>query len=119
MLLAYTTNLGLEATLCLIPHDESDFVSPVPIDALVPSSAAVFYVGPKEAVIVYDEDGTKIVKPVMPAILYLTPDTTSRPGVQVARVKISQTANNGYEIFFSKEKESDWLPWCPVSEERM
>lgn len=118
MLLAYVAfQEGTQdyAKLCLIPGDQHRFAAPVNVDLLFQTDSAVFWVGPKEAVIVSveGEEESKIIRPVRPASLFLTPDTPNTPGTRAAAVKVDYPEQGLHRIYFKKELDQDWMEWNP------
>lgn len=121
MLLAYVAHRdanGDSTRLSIIPAETNEITIPVWVDLLCQSSAGVFWIGPRESVIVRDEASAKIISRVPPAELFLTPDNPTRPGLKVNRIKIEFLGNNAYEVFYAKESEERWLKWDPLTQVR-
>ncbi len=121
MLLAYTTSLShdrITPELVIIPAAVGPYAPPVAIRSLVESSHSVFFISPKEAVVVEIKDSALIITPVLPANFFLTPDTTERPGVQAGRVMIETTDEGKTSISYSRERNGKWIPWNPIAEQR-
>ena len=91
----------------------------MPIDFLFETEAAVFRIGPTEAIRVWfdSDDGGKIIEPVQPAKLFLTPSLPDRPGVSVKAVKILRSDNDGHRAFFRQDRgpgaEEEWKQFVP------
>lgn len=104
--------------LCLVPADADPFTIPFPIDLLGQSDAAVYYIGPKEAVncVVNEREAARVIWAIPPAIIFLTPDNPSRPGIKVFKLKIV-SRQGGYEVFYTKElgEHDKWLRWDPTA----
>jgi len=121
MLLAYSTSLSQgnrEAELVIIPIAVGTYSPPVLVSSLVESSHSVFFISPKEAIVIESKDDGLVITPVQPANFYLTPDTTERPGVQAGRVMISTDEAGTTNVSYSREKNGKWLAWNPIAEQR-
>jgi hypothetical protein len=119
MLLAYVHCLGPEAPfpeLCLIPERPDQFSYPVRVDALIQTDAAVVRLSCVEAVKVEIDprDNGKIIEPVIPSKLYLTPSQPDRPGIVVRKVKVIKIDQMHHRTYFLGEaKDADWKEWMP------
>ena len=104
-------------SLCLIPKEVGNARSIVEINTLCTTSSAVFYVGPKESVLVESQENgkRKIIKPVPPAVIFLTPDNPNLPGIQAAMLIIDTVSEHEHKIFFRKDLQADWNPWDPLT----
>jgi hypothetical protein len=117
MLIAYCATLGKEAEyveLCLIPNEPNEYAKPFRVDLLSASDCAVTYIGPREGVLVRFEEGAKVIEPIIPALLFLTPTNPEKPGVQAAMIRVRKDADNKYEIDYKRDKAGKWLEWSPI-----
>lgn len=103
--------------LCLVPYRLDGSAIPVRIGLLQQSRAAVYWIGPEEGVVVEEipAENAKVIRPVPPASLFLTPPASSLPGFKVARVKIIQGENGEYQTHFARDQLSEWQPWDPLT----
>lgn len=108
------------AKLCLIPKEESAYARPVNIDLLFQTNCAVFHIGPKEAVTVeLIEDGnTKVIRPVPPSVVYLTPDNPDLPGIRAMMIKVHYPEDGLYSVSYRKDLEQGWKDWNPIEQVR-
>ena len=124
MLLAYM-NCDPQANfpdLCLIPDKPDQFSVPVRVDTLRVTEAAVFRLGPEEALTVEKdpEDGGLVLVPFFPAKLYLTPDLPQYPGMGVKKAKIFISRDGVYSIYYVQDKDAQgtWREWIPSRDKR-
>lgn len=102
--------------LCLFPEKVSPLFSPIPIKALLTSSAALYFISPEEAFKVdIDEDGAITITPFLPNKLYLTPNRSEKPGFSVTRVKVFRLPEGTYRMFFDRDK--GWEEYTPLVKE--
>ncbi|NLF25226.1 MAG: hypothetical protein GX589_06155 [Deltaproteobacteria bacterium] len=120
MLFAYMLCSGLQsehAELCLIPERPDQFSVPVRIESLEPTEAAVFRVGPTEAITVKVDphDRGLIIEPFPPTKIHITPDLPQYPGVNVKKLKVLKLAERSYRTLFQQEKDrnEEWREWVP------
>ncbi|MCB0346839.1 MAG: hypothetical protein KDD66_17105 [Bdellovibrionales bacterium] len=118
MLLAYVAfQEGTQdfAKLCIIPNEQHRNAIPVNVDLLFQTDSSVFWIGPKEAVTVSFEgdDEAKVIRPVRPAVMFLTPDTPNSPGTRAMLVKVEYPEQGLHKVYFKRELESDWMEWNP------
>ena len=108
------------ARLAVVPEDQSRYATPVSVDLLFQSDSAVFWIGPKEAITVQlENDGaSKVIRPVPPAKLFLTPDDPNRPGVRGTMARVDYPDDGPYRIWFKKDLTSDWTSWEPLVQVR-
>ena len=123
MLFAYMNCFGVEsahAELCLVPDRPDQFSVPVRIESLEATEAAVFRVGPVEAVTIKIDalDRGLIIEPLSPAKLFVTPDLPQYPGVHVKKLKVLKLAERRYRTLFQQEKDrgEEWREWVPYRE---
>ncbi|MCC6219912.1 MAG: hypothetical protein IT291_01585 [Deltaproteobacteria bacterium] len=120
MLLAYFSSGNSEgdsSSLCLISEKLENKYPPVGIDALSCSEAGVFYIGHQESVVVeIDKDErAKIIRPVPPAAIVLTPNSPEQPGFRVFRIKVIYGEDNKLKTFYCRDHSSKWEPWVPYT----
>lgn len=115
MLFAYVfraTESTRSMELCLVPKENSPHAQPVPVDLLDDNPGAVYYIGPREGVIVNREGPTqRILTAVSPAVFFLTPDSPERPGQKAMQLKIVNHSDGSIETYFTRDSSSDWEPW--------
>lgn len=109
MLLAFVTftdNQGPYSELCIVSENASVLFPPFRVSLLQPAGAAVYLIGPGEAVIVSQGDEPKsiVFEPLRPAYLYLTPNTPTQPGYAVERIKLIPDSA-GYRTFYCPKGE--------------
>ncbi len=113
MLLAYTalgTNSENDLQLCFIPKNYETGGIPIRVDFIHETDSAVYYVGPQEGLVVEDRpsERAKIVTPIMPTKLFLTPDSPDRPGFLVRQLKIFFDSDHHYRIFYIRDLGQEW-----------
>jgi len=121
MILAYASfkSAGsIFSELCIIPTKLEPGGVPVVVDLMPESNCAVYYLGEGEAVTLNVEGNAKIIAPVHPAILYLTPDSPTQPGVIAERVKVVPLGSKKYECSYQRKASKEWVPWNPTKELR-
>jgi hypothetical protein len=86
----------------------------VKLSTLVPTDISVHYISIEESILFSLEDGgkCKIIQPVRPAQIYLTPNLPADPGFSVDAVKIL-TSNSGNEEIFYQRGGRRWENWEP------
>lgn len=114
MMLGYVSGLGRyhdETDLCVIAEKVDSVTVPVRVRDLVPQTAAVYRIGPEEAVTVtYDEEsGGKIIAAVASGVFYLTPNLIQSPGLRTRRVKI-WLEGDMYRTMYDRER-GRWEEW--------
>lgn len=120
MLLAYTYNYQIRPDkpfLAIMPDLGVDRnATPVPIDKLAISDAAIFYISNQEAVSVKKEEGGLIIKPLAGQHLYITTNLSDRPGISAREIKVTKGQNGAnFACFYKKEKDISWQAWVPYS----
>lgn len=121
MLLAYVIRFmgAQKPELCILPEKPDQFSFVVPVDFLFETEAAVFRIGPSEALRVWidQHDGGKIIEPVQPSKIYLTPSQADRPGIAVKAVKVVKVDIDHFHSFFRQDrgpgKEEEWKRFVP------
>ncbi len=118
MLLAYVAfpiNGGHTIALSIVPRQRDEHSGPFRIDLLFQSEAAVFWIGGEEAVMVQEnpQERTKIICPVSPAKLFLTPNTPGEPGIVAQKVMIIDHGDGEYETNYTMQSQTKWQPWKP------
>ncbi len=121
MLLAYVIRFmgAQKPELCVIPEKPDQFSFAVPVDFLFETEAAVFRIGPSEALRVWidKDDGGKIIEPVQPSKMFLTPSHGDRPGITVKAVKIVRVDIDHFHAYFKPDrgpgKDDDWKRFVP------
>ncbi|OVE80166.1 hypothetical protein BVY02_01090 [bacterium J17] len=100
--------------LCIIPDRLSLFSRPVKVSTMVSTDSAVHFVSLEESILYSEENGgrTKIIKPVRPAMLYLTPNLPADPGFSVDAVKIIEKDAQQFEIYYQRGGRN-WENWEP------
>jgi len=100
--------------LCLVPDKPDPLSLPVRIEDLEPTDSAVFRIGESEAVVVSIEtDGSTLLAPCDPALIYLTPNLVQYPGMRAKYAKVQKIGERRYRTFFSKDK-AKWEEWVPT-----
>ena len=120
MLLAYVAfseNGNDYSKLCLIPAEDQGHCIPVRLDTIEQTDAAVFHIGVREAVncVIDEREGSKVLWPIPPATIFLTPDNPQRPGIRAFKIKVTYLQNGAYEVSYTKElSDTDkWTVWKP------
>ena len=103
--------------LCIVPDKPDPLSSPIVVDNLQPTNAAVFRVGAEEAMVVtYDErEQALFISALEPALVYLTPNLAAFPGMRARHLKIQKFGNGQYRTYYSKDK-ARWDEWTPSKE---
>jgi hypothetical protein len=103
--------------LCVVPDLPDNTARPVRVDVLIPNTAAVYYMGSKEALNVepQQDPSVRILRPIPPAVMLLTPNSGTQPGIPAARVKIIYKSPGEYETFYSRDNSDNWRAWVANS----
>ncbi len=116
MLVALCTLPGKEdelPRLCVIPDKLIPGVTSVNLEHVQVTESAIHYLSPDEGFVIRSlEDGFKELEPLLPAVLYLTPNLPSRPGFSVSKVKFKFIGDNRYQVFFDRAAKG-WEQWRP------
>ena len=115
MLLAYiTTSQGHFPELCLVADKASTFSMPVRIATMLPTENAIHLLSVEEGVTMAIDptDNSRIITPIVPANLYLTPNRPEKPGYKVDRVKIIEGENGNFIVFLDRG-DRGWESWQP------
>lgn len=101
---------GPYTELCIVPEDSDKFSAAMPIRVLYPATDAVFYVGPKESLIVNDgpNPGSLILSPVTPAEIYITPNSGMQPGLRVHQLLLVPDENKYRTFYISQSTDNEW-----------
>ncbi len=117
MLLAYVAGIGPGLELCLVPEKSDKDSVPIPVHMLIDTSAAVLRVGPDEAVTVVIDPTSEeiIISAVPPAVLYLTPNLPTMPGMRAKRLKVLIDRTGGHRVFYDRDR-GNWDLWVANKE---
>lgn len=122
MIVAFFFRQGSEARpeLCVFASKPDGLSVPVNIDSIPVTESAVVRLGPQEGVLAEldPSDNGKILTPVTPSKMYLTPSQPDRPGVIASRVKVVKFGDGDYDLFFMRDKDTQWRPWNPLKVDR-
>lgn len=119
---AFEKDGGHYVDLCVVPARGDGTLLPLRVGLLFASRAAVFWVGPEESLVIEEspKENAKILRPVPPAQLLLTPTASGQPGFKVAKAKVIDTGNGVYETLFTRDLiNDDWQMWDPLTMNRM
>lgn len=102
--------------LVILPSKPDMLSRPFRVDLLEPSEAGVLFIGPVEAITTnwVDAEKAMILETLPGTIIYLTPDTSERPGVGVRKVKIIYVADRKYEIHYARKLDDPYVKWEPL-----
>jgi hypothetical protein len=125
VLLAYIFRVGNEAypELCILSSKPDQYSVPVNVFSLPVTESSVVRIGPHEALLMKldPKDNGRIISPVTPARMYLTPSQPDRPGAQVNRVKVVLFPDESLEVFYQQDKDiasNEWKVWDPNKSEQ-
>jgi hypothetical protein len=121
MLLAYVVvpDSGSDIPqLCIVPEYSDLLARPIRIDVATAQSAAVYWVGPKEAFVVENQKdpNVKVIRPVPPAAIFLTPNSPNQPGVITAKIMVTKRPDGTYSTQYSRDSGDNWKPWVANSQ---
>ena len=99
--------------LCIIPDGNDPNTRIVRVDTLYPNDAAVYYIGPKEALNVdpQTQENVKILRAVPPSTILLTPSAGGQPGMLVFKVKIVTLGERHHETYYTRDNSDNWRRW--------
>lgn len=113
----YRTGQESFPELCVLAEKTDQYSVPVCVDCLPETNCSVIRLGPSEALLVSFEDPkVKILAPVKPSQMYLTPSQADRPGVVVAKARVTKRDEHDYSVEFQQDKDvqtGEWRIWNP------
>lgn len=106
--------------LCLLSAKPERINPPVRVDLLEPNEAAFYWIGYGEGVnVVYvPEERARIIRPILPAQIFITPSQPDQPGVKVNSLKVIKHGEREFEVHFSRDKSERWERWICNHERR-
>ena len=123
MLLAYVFRIGNEARpeLCLVASKPDAYSVPVDVFQLPVTESAVVRMSHSEAILmrIDPSDNGRIITPVKPSKLFLTPSQPDRLGEQVVNAKIFKHPEGDYSVYYQREadaQKNNWKQWTPNAE---
>lgn len=106
--------------LCIIPRKPSPENPPVPVRHLHATDCAVYYIGGDEltgheALAIRNIPGGSgiEIRPVRPAVLYISPHNNERPGERTEALRLTVEANNEITVQFRRGTTDEWSNWQP------
>lgn len=114
MILGYIGGIEENPLLALVADKPSPWSRPLPVDQLETTDCSVVLLSNQEGITVRPDEQqqqTKLIEPVRPSKLYLTPNLPEKPGFSVDKLKITPLSERKYKVFFDRGK--GWEPWTP------
>ena len=98
--------------LAIASDRPSNTMAPIPMAALRPSQAGLYFMGLEESFRVsWEADNSIVISPVKPSKLYLTPNRPEKPGFAVSKIRVSIDQNGTESAFFDRDK--GWEEFLP------
>ena len=107
-----------KAHLCLLADKPDTYSIPITVGSLNDTHGGVMRVGPFESIHVstLDEESAKLIRPIVPTKVFLTPSLPDLPGTEVRYLKFVPRPDGDFDTFYQQDKDirsGEWKQWDP------
>ncbi len=104
-----------EIKLSFLPSYPDIMSRALRVDILRVSKSAVYFLSPLEAVYASwdSEHQSLVVQAVPPSVIYLTPDSSDKPGIMARKLRIKQLEDGDVAVEYARKFDEPWMAWDP------